>query len=424
MIKSLMQICIFEDKETSKLFPLTLTRPAYLLLSGIKPIYLNITDKFNEKDSFVLHCRKEIEEIVKNSTGSRVNQLQIEDTLFINGRLLLNNENLKKIPINARSEFMICKGATPLAAKLSKKNMKKFKLPQFFDKKTFKMITKVSNADIPTANFFWDIINNNHNTIKIQSRMTGKLSKHKSELNEATLVRPENIFIGKNVMLKPGIILDATDGPIFIDNDATIMHNSLIIGPSYIGCKTIIKAGAKIYKNCSIGNNCKIGGEIESSIISSYTNKQHEGFLGHSYLGSWINLGAGTENSDLKNNYSLVNVMINCKIENSHSQFVGCCIGDHTKTGIKTMINTGSVFGAFCNLYGAGFQDKYIPSFSWGSSGEKLTEHDLDKAINTAKVVMRRRDIKLEKDEQKLFQKIHKESTAERKQFKIKAVKK
>ena len=148
--------------------------------------------------------------------------------------------------------------------------------------------------------------------------------------------------------------------------------------------------GARIYGETSIGPGCKIGGEIAETIVHGFSNKQHEGFVGHSYLGEWVNLGAGTDTSDLKNNYSTVRVRLHREIVDSGEMFVGLFMGDHSKCGIGTTFNTGTVVGTCCNIFGSDYPPKYIPSFLWGGSAG-FEEHDPDRALETARRAMRRR---------------------------------
>ncbi|MDC0977756.1 hypothetical protein OAR19_00695, partial [bacterium] len=250
------------------------------------------------------------------------------------------------------------------------------------------------SAKITVLNYFWDFININAKEITADISNKSSLTNNLPSAKAAKIVKSKNVYIGKNVSIKPGVVLDADKGPILIDDNVEIFPNVTIIGPAYIGKDTIVKAGAKIYEGTSVGPCCKIGGELESTIFQGYSNKQHEGFLGHSYVGEWVNLGAGTENSDLKNNYSTIKVTINSKEIDSGFQFVGCCIGDHTKTGIKTTINTGSNFGVFCNVFGSGYQPKYLADFTWQdneNNGKNSKRCIFDKAIKTAQEVMKRR---------------------------------
>ena len=197
------------------------------------------------------------------------------------------------------------------------------------------------------------------------------------------------------------------------------MSHSFIQGPASIGNDSIIKKGATVYHNTSIGEYCKVGGEVESSVILSFTNKQHEGFLGHSYLGSWINIGAGTNNSDLKNNYENITVLLNGKPVDTGSRFVGLIMGDHSKTAINTMFNTGTIAGVSCNIFGEGFPPRYIPSFSWGGSAF-LKQYDIKKSLDVAEIVMKRRNRELTPEEENMLRKVF-ELTGKERLIKLKS---
>lgn len=223
-----------------------------------------------------------------------------------------------------------------------------------------------------------------------------------------TVLHPYNIWIGDNVTLSPNVVLDASEGPIIIDSGTKVMANSVLTGPLYIGKDSLVKIGAKIYGNVSIGPVCKIGGEVEGSIFQAYSNKQHDGFLGHAFIGEWVNLGADTNNSDLKNTYKdvhMYNYVSKNKI-NTRYQFMGCAIGDHSKTGINTSLNTGVVIGTACNIYGTGLFDGYIPDFSWGMT-DTLTRYRFQSMCDTAKLVKQRRNLEFTQTEQNVLEDIY-----------------
>lgn len=222
-----------------------------------------------------------------------------------------------------------------------------------------------------------------------------------------TILEPYSIWIGEGVSLKPGVILDASSGPIVIDEGATIMHNAVIVGPTYIGKKSQIKIAAKIYPGTSIGPVCKVGGEVEGSIFQAYSNKQHDGFLGHSYVGEWVNIGADTNNSDLKNTYGSVfsYSYLTGKKEDMHTMFMGCIIADHSKIGINCSINTGAVIGVGSNLWGSGLIDGFIPDFSWGNAG-LLVPHRVESFCKTAALVKQRRGLQFSPQEAALYTQI------------------
>jgi UDP-N-acetylglucosamine diphosphorylase/glucosamine-1-phosphate N-acetyltransferase len=183
------------------------------------------------------------------------------------------------------------------------------------------------------------------------------------------------------------------------------MPNATIVGPAFIGARTVIKSGARILEGTSIGPVCKIGGEIEETIFGAHTNKQHDGFIGNSYIGEWVNIGAASNNSDLKNNYSAVRMWCAGSMRETGRQFLGLLMGDHTKTGINTLFNTGTVVGFNCNIFSSDLPAKFVPSFSWGH-GEEMTRYDLDKAMHTAATVMERREVRFTPAHRDLFGKI------------------
>ena len=170
----------------------------------------------------------------------------------------------------------------------------------------------------------------------------------------------QNIYLSDSVKVEAGCILDASKGPIILNNNVTIGFGSIIKGPIFIDQDSIISDGSKLKGNILIGPKCKIGGEVIDAIFHGYSNKVHDGFLGNSYIGEWVNLGANTNNSNLKNNYGKIKFQFNNQILETNKLFLGTMIGDFTRIGISTMINTGSNIGLGSNIFGGGFQDKYI----------------------------------------------------------------
>jgi UDP-N-acetylglucosamine diphosphorylase/glucosamine-1-phosphate N-acetyltransferase len=218
----------------------------------------------------------------------------------------------------------------------------------------------------------------------------------------AILCDAARVHVGADVVIAAGAIVDPVEGPVIIDAGAEIMHGAIVRGPVYVGRGSRIKAGAKVYEGTSIGPVCKVGGEVEDVIFHSYANKQHEGFAGHSYFAAWTNLGADTNTSDLKNNYSPVRMTLEGVELDTGRMFLGSILADHTKTGINTMLNTGTTAGVGCNLYGGDFPPKYLPSFSWGGAAGLATYH-LDRFVRTASAVMQRRGLTLTDAERALL---------------------
>jgi len=242
---------------------------------------------------------------------------------------------------------------------------------------------------------FWDLVTHNKTEIEADRARLGRALRRikKKGRPGVHLVRPREIFAGKGTLIKPGVVLDASNGPILIGSDVHVMANAVITGPAVIGSGSVIKIGAKIYGGTSIGEQCKVGGEVEDSVMLAWSNKQHEGFLGHSYIASWVNLGADTNTSDLKNTYGPVHILRGGVRVNTGLQFLGLTMGDHGKTGINVMFDTGTVVGACCNIFGPGIPPKEVPSFSWGGSGE-LKTFDPVKGYDVMKIVMARRHVR------------------------------
>jgi UDP-N-acetylglucosamine diphosphorylase/glucosamine-1-phosphate N-acetyltransferase len=304
-------------------------------------------------------------------------------------------------------ECIYYSGDEVLAAFLKKDKIGKldFSNPLHFAKKQFNKIEE-KQVGATLIHYPWELVNQNSAQIIADFNLLGQGGDISGQIYESVvLLNKQNIHVGTNAKIKPGVVLDAESGPVYISNNVTIMPNSVIEGPAFIGHSTIIKMAAKIYQSVSIGEVCKIGGEVEETIIDSYSNKQHEGFLGHAYLGQWVNLGADTNNSDLKNNYGSVKVHINGALIDSGSTFVGLFMGDHSKSGINTMFNTGTTVGVMSNVFGAGFPPKQIPSFSWGGS-DGLVGHDIEKALDTARKVMARRKVQMTGAQESVFRKI------------------
>ena len=226
-----------------------------------------------------------------------------------------------------------------------------------------------------------------------------------------------NIIIGENpVFLEEGAdveasIINTQDGAVYIGKNAKILEGSMLRGPLAILENSVVKMGAKIYGGTTIGKNCKVGGEVKEVVFLGNSNKGHDGYLGDSVIGKWCNLGADTNNSNLKNNYSNVKLWNFSKQDfvDTGLQFCGLIMGDHSKCGIATMFNTGTVVGVSSNIFGYDFQPKFFPSFKWGNA-QKMTDYRFDKAKEVAKAVMKRRNINFEGVEERLFDEVYRKA--------------
>jgi len=402
-----MQIVIFEDEKYINFEPLIYYRPVYDLVCGASTLREKI-ERAYPSSKVVLHCRKYLVELLKSQNPSiQVNNLSDSEVLFINGRIVAP-ENLAEIISPTLSEDKVFKSnGTVAAARVSGDRLKNILGKDVLSSADFDGIPS-EEVEINLAEYLWDLIDLNGEELKKDIAYLSAKNKIKGiEVKESkfpgvNFVNPEKIFISDNVIIKPGVVLDASNGPIYLDKKVDIFPNAVIEGPVYIGESSKVKSCATIYENVSVGKVCKVGGEIEDSIIMSYSNKQHSGFLGHSYLGSWVNIGADTNCSDLQNNYGTIKVQVNGRHIDTGRQFVGLMMGDHSKTAINTMFNTGTVVGFSCNVYGEGFPPKYISSFGWGGSSS-VKEYKLAKAVETAKAVFKRRDKVFSEEEENIF---------------------
>jgi len=223
-----------------------------------------------------------------------------------------------------------------------------------------------------------------------------------AQYSAVSAVNPKNIFSANSTAISPGVVLDASAGPIIIDNDVTIMPNAFLEGPLYIGPGSTIKAGSTIYGETAIGAACKVGGEVAESQFCAFSNKQHDGFIGHAVIGSWCNLGAGTNCSDLSNNYSLLKANYGHGPVATGSRFVGLMIGDHAKSAIGTQFNTATTVGFSSNIFSTGFPRTCLSNYCWGD-GRLRKSYNVEKAIAVAEIVMARRNCKMLDEHKKLF---------------------
>lgn len=407
-------ICIFEDEKYQQLQPLTYFRPSYNLRCGILSLHRKI--RRNYPDTRVeLNTRAYLRNLLKqNHPNEIVEHVQADKMLFVNGRILVDDDFHLTVPFDGPDQLFTC-NRTLIAARVSGKNLDQVNnsLKDVLSINDFPELPAIE-ISVRIIDYPWDLIKYNAEEIISDYKKISVLRENQiKEYPGVYFLNKEDIFIGKNVKLKPGVVLDAEDGPIYIGDNAQIMQNASIQGPAFIGQNSIVKMSATIYHNSSIGKVSKVGGEIENTIIHSYSNKQHNGFLGNSYLGSWVNLGAGTTNSDLKNNYGNIKVFINNKLIDSDRQFVGLTMGDHSKAAINTSFNTGTVVGVSSNVFGGSFPPKYLPSFCWGGS-EALTTFDIDRSIEVAERVMLRRNVVLTDIDKELFRTVFQLTIPER----------
>jgi len=419
-----MITALFEDENYRNFQPLTYTRPVFELRSGMFT-FLERTQRMYSESKILLFAR----EYLKPTMGKRVSPFvnkpeHIDDhLLLINGALIVDVavKRLAEKKLASKNVLMLQSNRLAMAS-LSEDVAQKYG-KDFCQPITKALLTKLSKeckllkaTNLPLTNYPWDLINQNSIRIK---KDYAEASKRESEgfLDPKVVVygHKTNVYIGKDTQVEAFTILDARDGPIFLGNETVIQAGSRITGPCYIGDKTIVASGL-IREGCSIGPVCRLGGELEETIMQGYSNKGHTGFIGHAYLGEWVNLGAATTNSDLKNTYGNVKITINKKRVDTKSMKVGCFIGDHAKTSIGTQIYTGVKIGVASHVHG--FVTKNVPSFAiWTQDlGAKNVELSLQSAIETQKRVFARRGVKQTREVIKLLETVFKITAKERKE--------
>ncbi|MBN1754895.1 hypothetical protein JW877_01645 [bacterium] len=421
-------IIIFETESWKNFLPLSLSHPVFEMRVGRNSNLERITN-FTRGNFLGLITRPSMEGVSRENHLLPVNQDLVNHfkdrppegkTIFLNGRIPLNHETLNNILSfgdNAlfRSDGdiigFIC-NENPLAPVEMLLG-----IPE--EERIIEYLThnhQEYRLMLNPADYLWDYVNQNPDFIQADFRGP-QYSQHSGKVGEGVYYYNKDfINIGINAEVDASVVLDARKGPIFIESGAHIHSHSVILGPAVIGEKSELMPGTRLREGCSIGPQCRVGGEVEESIFMGYSNKYHEGFLGHSYLGEWVNLGALTTNSDLKNNYGEIKVSPDgVNLVSTGSNKVGVFIGDHSKLGIGSLINSGAIIGFCVNFYGGGLAPKYLPSFSWGD--HKFMQYDLDKALKTARAVMARRGKLLTPEYLKLFKSVFEETRKDRELF-------
>lgn len=410
-------VIIFEDEHLTNLYPLTLTRPVSDLRCGILTLAEKVRlalgalegkESRGARASMITryHVRDYLAPLVEGAVSSYSDLFEAEGSaLLINGRALVTPDLAAALEPGWRGVYEA--NGNVVAASIERQDA------GAMDGAVGAPLAAASFSGLPVREveatlitYPWDIVNLNGAQIESDFRLMGLGGIGTDIPKSAWLVNERSISVGEGVNVAPGVVLDASDGPIHIAAGASVMANASLRGPLHIGEGSIIKMGARVYGETSIGPACKIGGEVAETIVHGYSNKQHGGFIGHSYLGEWVNLGAGTDTSDLKNNYSTVKVRVHEKTVDSGEMFVGLFMGDHSKCGIGTTFNTGTVVGTCCNIFGPDYPPKYIPSFLWGGSAG-FEEYDIARALDTARMVMRRRGRQPGPELEAVLRKVH-----------------
>ncbi|OGU15571.1 MAG: hypothetical protein A2X61_06470 [Ignavibacteria bacterium GWB2_35_12] len=420
-------ILLFESERVDYLYPFSILHCAWEVRCGAFMLFEKIQKQFPDAriiykgrvkhvNSFLARYEHKPQDLRKENTlvlsASLMPDKAFWDNIFDAYSQFQSQNSEKKSVVFRYQNF-------PIAAYIPKNELinptdfdKQF-LPKFLYK--FAIVLPQIDIDEPKViNFLWDAIEYNSSAIEDDFRFFNNITDFDIlKKSGVFLLNKDKIKIDKTAKIAPTVVIDASEGPVIIENEVTIMPQSTIYGPCFIGSNSIVKVGAKIFSKTSIGPWCKVGGEVENAIIQSYSNKQHDGYLGHSYLCEWVNLGAGTNTSDLKNTYGNINVQLGDKEINTERMFLGLLCGDHTKSAINTAFTTGTTAGIFGILVSDGFLPNTIPSFAWrGTKG--CTHYKIEKALETAHIVMQRRNKTLLSDEIELIKQEYKTITSPR----------
>ena len=406
-------IILAESKETNNFYPFSLMHPIWEIRCGAYMLFEKACLYFS-KANLLLSGRKLQRQSFQKRYNFDIKTKLLSNTTAIFDASLVLDVNVKKFLFENDFDAPTALRYKDKIVGLILENIdykEDFFFEDYLDQNININIIEITN--INKLEYLWDALDNVANQISLDAGFFASNFSvfDKKIYDQASAINPDNILIGKDVSIAPNVVLDASEGAIILDDNVKIMPQATIIGPAYIGKNSLIKVGAKIYEDCSIGQFCKVGGELENTIIQAYSNKQHDGFLGHAYLGEWVNFGADTNNSDLKNNYSEIKVNLNGQEINTGRMFLGLLCGDHTKTGINTMFTTGTVCGLAGILVREWFLPNSIPSFSWGG-GKKSPIYKIDQAIKTAKIVMKRRNRELLPEEEEILRQVWQEARA------------
>lgn len=369
-----MNFVLFDETLTRKnLLPLTFTRPVALLRIGILTI----------KEKWERHLNTTVSFLTQDYLSEKFPLSEQPASFFVNGKLVPDEELLAAVKkLTARQALY--KGSDLLAWYGTSKDLA--------DITSFEKTEH--SAEVFKIDHLWDLFQKNGAALPADFNLLTKNRQSAPLSNSVTVIGDRSlVFLEEGAKIE-ACILNTSAGPVYLGKDAEVMEGSIVRGPFALGEHSTLKMGAKVYGPTTIGPHCKVGGEVSNSVILGYSNKAHDGFLGNSVIGEWCNLGADTNNSNLKNNYGnvkLFNYAQNKQIDTG-LQFCGLIMGDYSKSGINTMFNTGTVVGVAANIYGGGFPVTHIPSFSWGGS-DGFETYKLEKLVETAVKVFERRGL-------------------------------
>lgn len=390
-----MNYILFDGPVRNALLPFTFTRPVADILIGI----MTIRQKWESR------LGSTITTITEDYLSAKFPMVEMEENVMINAAYL-PNDMLVEMVSDLKENQAIFKGDDVIAF-FTTENQEEV------DFDSYEIIQY--NGDCLTIEHTWDIFSKNDSAIRADFAYLTEDRKSQAIPKSVNVIAPENVFIEEGAKLE-FVTLNASTGPIYIGKNAEIMEGTVIRGPFALCENAQVKLNAKVYGATTVGPGSRIGGEVKNSVLFANSNKGHDGFLGDSVLGEWCNIGADSNNSNLKNNYEEVKLW-SYETEGfakTGLQFCGLMMGDHSKCGINTMFNTGTVVGVSANIFGSGFPRNFVPSFSWGGAAG-FTTYVTKKAFETAKLVMGRRNIDFDETEAAILEHIFEETKKWRK---------
>jgi len=393
-----MHYILFDDAVRLQLLPFTHTRPVADIRCGI----MTMRERWELllQSATSTYTAAYLQEVFPAASGA--------DAVWINGAVFGNPELAAAIR-NLQTGQQLVQGELLIAIRSTQPGI----TTEHKAAATAKHDTVSFDGQLQCLRYPWDIFSLNEAAIQADFVLLTQGRTSQPLPDYVTASGAANIFLEEGAVIAPCII-NATKGPVYIGKDAEIMEGCLLRGPIAMGAHSVLKMGAKVYGATTIGEGCKAGGEISNVVFFANSNKGHDGFLGNAVIGEWCNLGADTNCSNLKNNYDTVKIWDeqNGRLQSTGLQFCGLMMGDHSKCGINTMFNTGTVVGVSCNIYGGDFPEKFVPSFSWG--GHEMTTYAFDKAMETAERMMTRRGRLLSAAERNMYRHLFAASAPQR----------
>lgn len=391
-----MNYILFDGAVRNALLPFTFTRPVADIRIGI----LTIREKWEKYLGYTTTT------LTEEYLMEKYPMVEMDANVMINAAFL-PNEVIVEMVRSLEPQQVIVKGDEVIAFHTTDTQ-------EEVDFDSYEVIEYTS--DIIKIEYTWDIFSKNDLAIREDFDLLTEGRQSQMIPKSVNVIAPENVFIEEGAKLE-FVTLNASTGPIYIGKNAEIMEGSVIRGPFALCEEAQVKLAAKIYGATTVGPHCRVGGEINNSVLFAYSNKGHDGFLGNSVLGEWCNIGADSNNSNLKNNYEEVKLWSyeTDSFQKTGLQFCGLMMGDHSKCGINTMFNTGTVVGVSANIFGSGFPRNFVPSYSWGGASGFAT-YITKKAFETARIVMSRRNISFTPTDAKILEHIFEETKKYRKE--------